>query len=157
MPIQSAGILLYRIRAGAAEVLLVHPGGPYFAKKDLGAWSIPKGLLEDDEEGLAAAKREFEEELGMALKAKSLVALAPVRQKGGKVVHAWAAEGDVDIENIQSNTFRMEYPYKSGRWIEVPEVDKAGWFGLDEAFEKILPAQQALLHELASILNAAKD
>ncbi len=157
MPLQSAGILLYRHRGGSLEVLLVHPGGPYNARKDLGAWSIPKGLLEAGEEGLAAAKREFEEELGMPLLSSHFIPLSPVKQKGGKMVHAWAAEGDVDAMNIHSNIIRVEYPYKSGRWIAIPEVDKAGWFSLEAAALRIIPAQQSFLDELAVIAAAGQQ
>jgi predicted NUDIX family NTP pyrophosphohydrolase len=154
MPVHSAGILLFRALSGVTEVLLVHPGGPYFAKRDEGVWSIPKGLLEEGEEGLATAKREFKEELGMEVSAKDFLPLKPIKQKGNKIVHAWAAEGDLDSGNACSNTFSMEYPYKSGKWIEVPEVDKAEWFSMEVAAIKILLAQQALLDELASILGS---
>jgi predicted NUDIX family NTP pyrophosphohydrolase len=153
MPVHSAGILLYREVSGEVEVLLVHPGGPYYAKRNEGVWSIPKGILEDGEEGLKTAKREFKEELGLEVPADEFLPLKPIKQKGNKIVHAWAAKGDLDAEKTQSNTFRMEYPYKSGNWIEVPEVDRTEWFSLKEASVKILPAQQPLLDELASILS----
>ncbi len=153
MLLQSAGILLYRRRANDCEVLLVHPGGPYFAHKDAGAWSIPKGLIEDGEDGLVAARREFAEELGSELTASTFIRLQPVRQKGGKIVHAWAAEGNLDVRNIKSNTFRLEYPYKSGRWIDVPEVDRAEWFDLEQAAVRILPAQLPFLTALAGLLG----
>ncbi len=157
MPLQSAGILLYRRHPDGLQVLLVHPGGPYNAKKDLGVWSVPKGLLEEGEEGLAAAKREFEEELGTPPAQTDFIPLKPVKQKAGKIVHAWAAEGDLNVAAIRSNTFRMEYPYKSGRWITVPEVDKAKWFSIAEAAHKIIPGQQPLLDELAAILASGQQ
>jgi predicted NUDIX family NTP pyrophosphohydrolase len=148
---RSAGILLHRRSAGGAlEVLLVHPGGPYWAKKDLGAWSIPKGEHEDGEDARAAALREFEEELGSPAVEGELVDLGEVRQKSGKVVTAWALEGDIDADGIRSNTFEMEWPPRSGKTREFPEVDRAAWFGLDEARERILPAQAPLLDRLAA-------
>jgi predicted NUDIX family NTP pyrophosphohydrolase len=147
---RSAGILLHRRSGdGALEVLLVHPGGPFWAKKDLGAWSIPKGEYEDGEDALAAARREFAEELGSPAADGELVALGEVRQKSGKVVTAWALEGDIDADAVTSNTFTMEWPPRSGRTREFPEVDRAAWFGLDEARERILPAQAPLLDRLA--------
>ena len=147
---RSAGILLHRRSGdGALEVLLVHPGGPFWAKKDLGAWSIPKGEYEDGEDALAAARREFAEELGSPAADGELVALGEVRQKSGKVVSAWALEGDIDADAVTSNTFTMEWPPRSGRTREFPEVDRAAWFGLDEARERILPAQAPLLDRLA--------
>ncbi len=147
---RSAGILLHRRSGdGALEVLLVHPGGPFWAKKDLGAWSIPKGEYEDGEDALAAARREFAEELGSPAADGELVALGEVCQKSGKVVTAWALEGDIDADAVTSNTFTMEWPPRSGRTREFPEVDRAAWFGLDEARERILPAQAPLLDRLA--------
>ncbi len=125
---QSAGILLYRFVEHQLQVLLVHPGGPYHVHKDLGAWSIPKGEFEDGADPLVAAKREFREELGHPVTSTSFHRLSPVKQKAGKVVLAWAAEGDLDVSTIVSNTFSMEYPYKSGKWIDVAEVDRAEWF-----------------------------
>ena len=151
MPKQSAGLVMYRRRGGALEVFLVHPGGPFWAKKDQGAWSIPKGEYEADEDPLLAARREFAEETGLAPEGE-FVALAPVRQRGGKVVRAFAIEGDVDPQAIRSNTFVMEWPPRSGRQQEFPEVDRAGWFPLDEAKQKILAAQVALIEELAQLL-----
>ena len=126
----------------------MHPGGPFWAKKDAGAWSIPKGEYEDGEDPRACALREFEEELGTPLAAGELVELGSVRQKNGKVVTAWAAEGDLDPAQIHSNTFPMEWPPRSGRTREFPEVDGAAWFGLDEAREKLIQAQSALLDRL---------
>jgi len=150
---RSAGILLYRPGKNGVEVLLVHPGGPYFKNKDLGSWSIPKGLIDEGEDMLLAAKREFLEELGQDLKAEKLIALTPVKQKGGKMVYAWAAKGTLDTTDIRSNTFKMEYPYKSGRWIDVPEIDKAEWFDIESAKQKINPAQLALVEELLTIIS----
>ena len=147
---RSAGILLHRRAAdGSREVLLVHPGGPFWAKKDDGAWSIPKGEYGDGEDPQAAARREFGEELGSPAADGDLVDLGEVRQRAGKVVTAWALEGDIDADAISSNTFTMEWPPRSGTMREFPEVDRAGWFGLDEARERILPAQAPLLDRLA--------
>ena len=146
----SAGILLFRRTGEAVEVLLVHPGGPFWAKKDLGAWSIPKGVVEDGEELQVCALRELEEELGspFALGARDLIELGSVRQKAGKVVHCWAAEGDFDPAGLRSNTFSMEWPPRSGSEREFPEVDRAEWFGPDEARAKIIPAQADFLDRL---------
>jgi predicted NUDIX family NTP pyrophosphohydrolase len=146
----SAGILLFRRVEDAVEVLLVHPGGPYWARKDLGAWSIPKGLIEDGEEPLDCALRELEEELGsrLAFAAEALIELGSVRQKAGKLVHCWAAEGDFDPATLRSNTFSMEWPPRSGAEREFPEVDRAEWFGLDEARGKIIAAQGDFLDRL---------
>jgi predicted NUDIX family NTP pyrophosphohydrolase len=150
---ESAGILLHRHRGGHREVLLVHPGGPFWARKDAGAWSIPKGEYGDGEDPRACALREFEEELGAPPPpAERLVELGTITQRGGKRVTAWAAEGDLDTDNINSNTFTMEWPPRSGRMREFPEVDRAGWFGLDEAREKINPAQAGLLDRLSTAL-----
>jgi predicted NUDIX family NTP pyrophosphohydrolase len=145
---RSAGILLYRRRDGEVEVLLVHPGGPLWAKRDLGAWSIPKGEYGPEEDPLAVALREFEEETGRPPQENGLVELGEVRQRGGKVVTAWAAPGDLDPVVVTSNTFTLEWPPRSGTWREFPEVDRAGWFSLDEAREKLNPAQAALLDRL---------
>jgi predicted NUDIX family NTP pyrophosphohydrolase len=145
----SAGILLHRERDGAREVLLVHPGGPFWARKDAGAWSIPKGEYEKGGDPRACALREFEEELGSPLPAGTeLTDLGTVRQAGGKVITAYAAAGDLDANAITSNTFVTEWPPRSGRTQEFPEVDRAEWFGLDAAREKINPAQAALLDRL---------
>jgi predicted NUDIX family NTP pyrophosphohydrolase len=146
---RSAGILLHRVRDGAREVLLVHPGGPFWAKKDLGAWSLPKGEYEDGEDPQACALREFGEEIGSPAPEGELVALGEVRQRSGKVVTAWALAGDADPATIRSNTFTMEWPPRSGSMREFPEVDRAAWFSLDEARERILPAQAPLLERLA--------
>ena len=144
---RSAGILLYRRSNGALEVLLGHPGGPFWARKDEGAWSIPKGECAPEEDALATAKREFCEETGSACDGDFLP-LGEVKQASGKVVTAWAVEGDLDADAIRSNTFELEYPPKSGKLREFPEVDRAGWFGLDEARAKILPAQAPFLDRL---------
>lgn len=150
MPKQSAGLLLFRESRGRIEVLLVHPGGPFWARKDAGAWSIPKGEFDADEEPLAAARREFEEETGQAVTGE-FVALQPVRQRSGKIVHAWAVRADLDPARLRSNTFTMEWPPKSGQLREFPEVDRAAWFTLDEAREKIQPGQRPLLDQLEAL------
>ena len=144
---QSAGLLLYRFHEGALEVFLVHPGGPFWAKKDLGAWSIPKGEIDEGEDPLEAARREFEEETGFR-PGGMFRELTPARQKSGKIVRAWAVEGDCDSAAVRSNTFSTEWPPRSGRQQEFPEVDRAGWFDQDTAREKILDGQRALLDEL---------
>jgi predicted NUDIX family NTP pyrophosphohydrolase len=146
---RSAGILLHRMTPAGREVLLVHPGGPFWAKKDLGAWSIPKGEHDEGEDGLACALREFAEENGTTLPQGDLADLGTIRQRGGKVVQAWAAEGDLDADAVRSNTFELEWPPRSGRVREYPEVDRAAWFGLDEARERINPAQAAFLDRLS--------
>ena len=149
MPKRSAGLLVYR-RAGAGlEVLLVHPGGPYWARKDDGAWSLPKGEYEEGEEPLEVALREFSEELGTGPPdANAAVDLGELRQPGGKLVRAWAVEGDLDVTAITSNTFEMEWPPHSGRTGEFPEVDRAGWFDLDTARRKLLRGQTGFLDRL---------
>jgi predicted NUDIX family NTP pyrophosphohydrolase len=149
MPERSAGILLYRAGDRGLEVLLVHPGGPFFARKDDGAWGIPKGVYEDDEAPLAAARREFAEELGSPSPDGPTLDLGEIRQKNGKRVTAWALEGDLDADVITSNTFTIEWPPRSGRRQEFPEIDRAGWFTLDAARVKILAAQAPLLDRLA--------
>jgi predicted NUDIX family NTP pyrophosphohydrolase len=152
MPRLSAGLLLYRVRQGAIEVLLAHPGGPLFQKKDEGAWSVPKGEPEPDEDLLAAARREFEEETGLE-PAGPFLPLSSIQQKGGKIVHAWACEGDCDVKNCKSNTFTMEWPPKSGRHREFPEIDRAEFFDLPTARRKIKSAQVPLLDELETMLT----
>jgi predicted NUDIX family NTP pyrophosphohydrolase len=144
---ESAGILMYRYCASTLEIFLVHPGGPFWKNKDLGAWSIPKGEFDKGEDPLEAAKREFHEETGFAVNG-SFIALGPVRQAGGKLVYAWATEGDCKAESIKSNYFTMEWPPRSGRRKEFPEVDRAGWFSVELASEKILRGQLMLLNEL---------
>jgi predicted NUDIX family NTP pyrophosphohydrolase len=150
---RSAGILLHHGRGDALEVLLVHPGGPFWARRDTGAWSIPKGEYVDGEDALAAARREFAEELGTAPPDGEPVDLGEVRQKSGKLVHAWALEGDLDPSSIESNTFSLEWPPRSGRFREVPEVDRAEWFSVDDARERINPAQVELLERLRAALT----
>jgi len=153
---RSAGLLLYRRPAAGLQLLLVHPGGPVWAKRDLGAWSIPKGEYADDEDPLAAARREFEEELGapppVPASAGDLLDLGEIRQKSGKLVRAWALPGDLDVAEIASNTFTMEWPPRSGQLTEFPEVDRAQWFGPDEARAKLNPAQVALVDRLQEAL-----
>jgi predicted NUDIX family NTP pyrophosphohydrolase len=145
---RSAGIVLYRAGAAGLEVLLVHPGGPFWAKKDLGAWSIPKGEYEPGEDAQACALREFEEETGTRLDAPELVELGAVVQKAGKEVTAWAARGDLDAASVHSNTFTMQWPPRSGREQEFPEIDRAQWFAVDEARAKLVDAQVELLDRL---------
>lgn len=147
---KSAGILMYR-RTGdsSIEVFLVHPGGPFWAKKDLGAWSIPKGEYSDDEDPLDAGRREFKEETGFDADGE-FIPLEPIKQKGGKIVSAWAVEGSIDPDAINSNTFSIEWPPKSGRQAEFPEVDRAGWFSPGEARMKLNPAQAAFIDFLCS-------
>jgi predicted NUDIX family NTP pyrophosphohydrolase len=148
----SAGIVLYRRKDNFIEVFLVHPGGPFWKGKDKGAWSIPKGEFTREEDPLTAAKREFQEETGQSVQG-DFQELKPIQQKGGKMVYAWAVEGDVDADNIVSNTFKQEWPYKSGKWIIIPEVDKAGWFSVEEAREKMNAAQLAFVEELIGRLG----
>lgn len=149
---RSAGILLYRRAGHAIQVLLAHPGGPFWARKDEGAWTIPKGEFEN-EDALAAARREFEEETGSVVDGE-FITLTPCTQKNGKIVHAFALEGDLDASAITSNTFEMEWPPHSGKRRAFPEIDRAEWFTLEAAGEKINPAQRALLVELKQKLNA---
>jgi predicted NUDIX family NTP pyrophosphohydrolase len=144
---RSAALLVYRRAKSGIEVFLVHPGGPFWAKKDLGAWSLPKGEFDEDEDGLTAAKREFFEEVGQRVDG-AFIALTPVKQRGGKVVHAWAVEGNVDAAAVKSNEFEMEWPPRSGRTARFPEVDRGQWFEMAEALRRILPAQAAILEEL---------
>ena len=147
---RSAGILLYR-KSPSRQVLLVHPGGPYWAKKDVGAWTIPKGEIDEGEDALAAARRELREETGVDTAADA-IALTPIRQKSGKWVYAWAIEGDCDAAAITSNTFSMEWPPKSGKQQEFPEVDRAAWLAFDAARAKIIAAQVPLLDELERLI-----
>jgi predicted NUDIX family NTP pyrophosphohydrolase len=153
MPKVSAGLLLYRRPEGVLELLLVHPGGPFWAKKDLGAWSIPKGEAAPGEDLLARVKQEFQEETGFAAEG-AFEALLPVKQAGGKLVHAWAVEGDCDAGAITSNSFTIEWPPRSGRLREFPEVDKAAWFDLAAARRKINKGQLALLDQLEELLRS---
>ena len=155
MPKKSAGILLYRKSGASLEVLLVHPGGPLWAKKDDGAWSIPKGEFGESEDPLEAAKREFKEETGFAI-GGAFTALQPVKQPSGKIVHAWSVEVvDFDASGIRSNTFSMEWPPRSGKTREFPEVDRAAWFDLATARKKILTGQLPLLDQLQEKLAAS--
>ena len=153
MPKRSAGILLYRRPNGEPEVLLVHPGGPYWENKDLGAWSIPKGEYDDAEDPRACALREFAEELGARPPAGELAALGTAKQSGGKVVTAWAVEGDLDPAGARSNTFTLEWPPRSGVMREFPEVDRADWFTFDDARRRINPAQAVFLDRLRGELG----
>jgi predicted NUDIX family NTP pyrophosphohydrolase len=155
---RSSGILLYRDGDDGTEFLLVHPGGPYWARRDDGAWSIPKGGIEGEEGSREAALRELDEELGSAapdLDPGQLIELGSVRQRAGKVVDAWAAEGDFDPAALDSNTFEMEWPPRSGREVEFPEVDRADWFDLEGARRKLLPAQSEFLDRLLEHLGRA--
>lgn len=149
---ESAGIVLYRYRDSTLEIFLVHPGGPFWKNKDSGAWSIPKGEFDKREDPLQAARREFHEETGCSVDG-SFIALRPVRQAGGKLVHAWAVEGDCEAESIRSNSFTMEWPPRSGQRKEFLEIDRAGWFSLELARQKILKGQLMLLDELHRILR----
>ena len=151
----SAGILLYRWRRSGLEVFLVHPGGPFWAGKDQGAWTIPKGELAAAEEPLAAARREFAEETGFAPDGEA-VALQPIRQAGGKLVQAFAIEGEADPARLESNRFVIEWPPRSGRRQAFPEVDRAGWFGLAEARRKLLASQHGLLDQLVALTGPAR-
>jgi len=145
---KSAGLLLFRFNTnGELELFLVHPGGPFWKNKDLGAWSIPKGEFEEEEDPIKAARREFKEETGIEVNGE-FIPLNHIKQKSGKIVIAWAIEHDADEKNIQSNTFPLEWPPRSGKFIQVPEVDRANWFGIPEARQKILPAQLPLLEEV---------
>jgi predicted NUDIX family NTP pyrophosphohydrolase len=154
MPKHSAGLLLYRLTGPGPEVLLVHPGGPFFARKDEGVWSLPKGEVDAGEAPLEVALREFEEELGAPapVDRAGLVELGTVRQKGGKVVTAWCANADFDVISIQSMTFTLEWPPRSGKFQEFPEVDRACWTTLSEARAKLVPAQAELIDRLESML-----
>jgi predicted NUDIX family NTP pyrophosphohydrolase len=152
MPRTSAGVLIYRRRDGAIEVFLVHPGGPFWARKDEAAWSIPKGEFDPEEDALAAAKREVEEETGLTVEGE-FRSLRPIRQAGGKFVHAFTVEGDLDPSAIRSNTFEMEWPPRSGRHQVFPEVDRAAWFPIEVAREKIHKGQIGLLDELRAMLT----
>jgi len=152
---QSAGLLLHREVSGRTEVFLVHPGGPFWAKKDEGAWSIPKGEFEEGEDPLEAAKREFREETGVVVTGK-FQPLAPLKQRSGKIVYAWMVQGDVDPASLKSNTFSIEWPRASGRVQEFPEVDRGEWFHLALAKRKILPGQLPFLNQLETRLASAK-
>jgi predicted NUDIX family NTP pyrophosphohydrolase len=148
----SAGLLLFRRTRGALEVFLAHPGGPFWEDRDLGAWTVPKGLMREGEDPLAAAVREFEEETGITPEGP-FVPLGSVRQKAGKLVHAWAWEGDADAGQTRSNVMRAEWPRGSGRWLTFPEVDRCEWFEAEKAREKINPAQAELIDRLQAALS----
>jgi len=148
----SAGLLLFRRPRGELEVFLAHPGGPFWEGRDLGAWTIPKGLVERGEDPLATAVREFEEETGICPEGP-FVPLGSVRQKAGKLVHAWAWEGEADARRVRSNTMRVELPRGSGRWLTIPEVDRCEWFDAERAREKINPAQAELIDRLQAALS----
>ena len=152
MPKQSAGLLLFRVVAGNLEVLLVHPGGPFWAKKDDGSWSIPKGELSEGEDLFEAAIREFKEELGSSVTGKA-IPLKPLRQPSGKIIYAWGVNGDFDTTTLKSNTFSMEWPPKSGQQREFPEVDRAAWFEIEEAKRKIHQGQVPLMEELERMVS----
>ena len=149
----SAGLLLWRRRDGELEVLLGHPGGPYFAKKDAGAWTVPKGEVEDGEELESVARREFAEETGHPAPEGVLLALGEIRQRNGKRVHAWAAEGDLDPATAISNTFEIEYPPRSGRMSAFPKIDRVAWFGLEDARVAMIAAQAPLLDRLEDAVS----
>lgn len=149
---QSAGLLMYRFSGAELQIFLVHPGGPFWAKKDDGVWSIPKGEYADGEEPLAAARREFLEETGFEARGK-FTELTPIRQTGGKVVKAWAFAGDCDATAVKSSSFTMEWPPKSGRQAEFPEVDRGEWFPVDMAKQKILKSQVPLVDQLCAIVD----
>ncbi|HEU4914675.1 MAG TPA: NUDIX domain-containing protein [Candidatus Saccharimonadales bacterium] len=149
---QSAGIVLYR-KTAVIEVFLAHPGGPFWAKKDAAAWSIPKGEYQDDEDELSAAKREFKEETGQEVPGSAFVSLGDFKVTSNKIVKAWAAEGDIDPKHVKSNTFEMEWPPKSGKTSEFPEVDKVAWFPLAVAVEKVTKGQVQIIEKLAELLG----
>ena len=152
----SAGLLMFRLRKGELEVLLVHPGGPLWARKDEGAWSIPKGEFPASEERLAAAQREFEEETGCRAQGP-FIPLTPITQRSGKVVHAWAVEGACDPAQLRSNLFSLEWPPKSGKQQEFPEVDRAEWFSVPVALQKIIPAQRGFVNQLVMTVSPRED
>ncbi len=156
LPKRSAGLLIYRRKERGLEVLLVHPGGPLWAKKDRGAWSIPKGEYGEDEEPLAAAQREFKEETGFDLDRGEFVSLGVIRQAGGKMVSVWAHQGDYDPQSLISNRCTLEWPPRSGRRMEIPEVDRGGWFTIEEAQNRILASQQPILSSLARTLERGR-
>lgn len=150
---RSAGLLLFRRAAGGIEVLLAHPGGPVWARRDEGVWTVPKGEFEPGESAFDVARREFEEETGRAAPDGEPIELGQIRQKGGKVVEAWALEGDLDPATARSNTFPFEWPPRSGRWITIPEVDRVEWFGPDEARRRIKDTQVPFIDRLIDALG----
>ncbi|HVS78769.1 MAG TPA: NUDIX domain-containing protein [Candidatus Saccharimonadales bacterium] len=153
MKAHSAGLVVYRMKSGQPEVLMAHMGAPWWAKKDIGAWTIPKGGIDKGEEPLAAAKREFTEELGLPLPEGEYSELGDIEQHNNKTVTAWAVEADFDVKDIKSNTFKAEWPPKSGQQQEFPEIDRAAWMSLPEATQKAVPGQAALFEKLADILH----
>jgi predicted NUDIX family NTP pyrophosphohydrolase len=155
VPRRSAGLLMYRRQVRSLEVFIVHPGGPHFAKKNFGVWTVPKGEYEEGEHPLQAAKREFHEETGFAV-GEIFIDLGSIKQKGGKIVSAWAFEGDGDPAKLISNHCEVEWPPRSGRMIEIPEVDRGAWFSIDEAEEHIKPTQIPLLDRLVAALKLTK-
>jgi predicted NUDIX family NTP pyrophosphohydrolase len=154
---RSAGLLLYRRSGDQLEVLLAHPGGPLWTKRDAGAWTVPKGEVEPGEDPPAVARREFEEETGQRPPDGDYLSLGEIRQKSGKYVVAWAAEGDLDPTTAKSNTFPLEWPSGSGDWIDVPEIDRVAWFDLDEARTKLNPAQVAFIDRLAAAVRRTTE
>ena len=152
MAVKSAGILVYKFRKGQPQVFLVHPGGPFWAKKDKGAWSIPKGICEGNETSIDAAKREFKEETGFDINGK-FIDLGEIRQSSGKIVHVWAVQGNVDPKRIKSNTFKLEWPKGSGKIKEFPEIDRGEWFPVEIAKEKIVKGQKGFLDRLLEKLT----
>jgi predicted NUDIX family NTP pyrophosphohydrolase len=157
MPKLSAGVLLYRVCDGVVEVLIAHPGGPFWARKDNGAWSIPKGEYTDGEDPWTAARREFVEELGLAVPAGARIDLGPLKQPSGKVITAFAIHGDLDVTDARSNTFELEWPKGSGTMREFPEVDRVGWFAVAQARTKLLKGQRAFLDRLISHPGLARS
>jgi predicted NUDIX family NTP pyrophosphohydrolase len=153
MAARSAGLLLHRLREGSIELLLVHPGGPFWRKRAEGAWSIPKGEIGEGEEPLAVALREFEEELGMRPPVAACTPLGSVRQAGGKVVQAWTAPGDLDVTKVRSNTFDLEWPPRSGKIVSFPEVDRAAWFDLVSARRQLLAGQRPFVDRVMAVLS----
>jgi predicted NUDIX family NTP pyrophosphohydrolase len=154
MRLQSAGVLVYRSKSGMVEVLLAHPGGPFWTNRDEGAWTIPKGEFDDSELALDAARREFAEEIGMVVPPGDMMSLGSARQPNGKIIHAWAVKGDLDAGAARSNIFEMEWPPKSGETRQFPEIERAAWFGLDEAAVRLRKGQVPLLQNLARALGA---
>jgi len=152
MPRTSAGLLVYRRPAEGVEFLLAHPGGPFWARRDAGVWSIPKGLVEEGEDLVAAARREVAEEIGLEIEG-DFQPLEPLKQKGGKIVHAFLVEADLDIDTFRSNLFEMEWPPRSGETRAFPEIDRVGWFSFDQAVLKILPGQAAFIHQAIDTLG----
>jgi predicted NUDIX family NTP pyrophosphohydrolase len=153
MAARSAGLLLHRFREGSIELLVVHPGGPFWLKRDEGAWSIPKGEIGGGEEPLAVALREFEEELGMRPPVAGYTPLGSVRQAGGKLVHAWTAPGELDVTKVRSNTFDLEWPPRSGKIVSFPEVDRAAWFDLVSARRQLLAGQRPFVDRVMAVLS----